>query len=366
MQTLPRASTHVFDAETKEGVNGPLVDGDPVLIDIVDPNNVEVVSNASPTTNPSTGRYTYSHSVAANATLGIWFIRWVATINGVSITGVEQFEVTEAGVINFPPGPGPSGETCSNWATGEDLRGRCADLVFEPEDIEEAMQAASHILYELSGRQFPGICSAVVRPCARPKSSSIVGYANNVLWRGSCGCTDLCGLSTRARISLDPYPVTSVSAVKVDGVLLTADEFYVLERKYLVRNADSDGNNDGWPCCQRLDLDSTEEGTFEVTFSYGRNPPVAGKRAAATLACELLLLSKPSEEKHCRLPQRVQTVTRQGVSMVLIDPLDVFDQGKTGIPEIDLWLKAVNPRNLRGPAMVVTPETFRTSMRTDT
>lgn len=367
MQNIPRGTTHTFDAETKEGVNGPLVDGDPVLIDIVDPSNVEVVSNASPTTNPSTGRYTYDYTVGGAATLGIWFIRWVATINGVSVTGIEQFEVTEAGSIVFPPGPGPSHETCEAWALPTDIYGRCADIFFEEEEQLSALTAASHILYELSGRQFPGICTAIVRPCSRHKGGDYVPnrIVGNPLWRGTCGCSDVCGLSSRVRVGLEPGPVTSVSAVKIDGTLLTADQFALYERKYLVRLPDVDGTNPGFPCCQNLTLDTTEEGTFEVTFSYGKNPPEAGKRAAASLACELMLLTKTSSVKDCRLPQRVQNVTRQGISMVLIDPLDLFDQGKTGIPEVDLWLKAVNPGNLRQSAIVVTPETLKSGLRTD-
>lgn len=54
----------------------------------------------------------------------------------------------------------------------------------------------------------------------------------------------------------------------------------------------------------------------------------------------------------CRLPRRVQQVSRQGVSYQMVDPTDIYRSGLTGIPEIDIWLSSVNPNRLMAPPRV--------------
>jgi hypothetical protein len=46
------------------------------------------------------------------------------------------------------------------------------------------------------------------------------------------------------------------------------------------------------------------------------------------------------------LPERVQTITRQGVTVGFLDPQDFLEKGRTGITMIDLWLRSVNPRGI--------------------
>jgi hypothetical protein len=54
----------------------------------------------------------------------------------------------------------------------------------------------------------------------------------------------------------------------------------------------------------------------------------------------------------CRLPRRVRSVSRQGVTMDMVDPTSIYAEGLTGLPEIDTWLKAVNPFTLAQPPKV--------------
>lgn len=42
----------------------------------------------------------------------------------------------------------------------------CDAAPFSDALVEDALNAASGILYVLSGRQFPGVCTETVRPCA--------------------------------------------------------------------------------------------------------------------------------------------------------------------------------------------------------
>lgn len=43
-------------------------------------------------------------------------------------------------------------------------------------------------------------------------------------------------------------------------------------------------------------------------------------------------------DKGCSLPERVTSVTRQGVSWTMLDPMDFIDKKLTGIGRIDTWL----------------------------
>ena len=108
-------------------------------------------------------------------------------------------------------------------------------------------------------------------------------------------------------------------------------------------------------CCQRLDLADTEEDTWSITYTYGQNPPIGGIRAAAVLACELTLAFQPETVNQCRLPKRVTSITRQGVSMAILDPLTLFADGLTGLSEVDLWVSSVAVGAKRRRASVIVP-----------
>lgn len=108
------------------------------------------------------------------------------------------------------------------------------------------------------------------------------------------------------------------------------------------------GDVDCWPTCQEMSLPATQAGTFEVTYLRGKPVPEYGLWAAGLLACELIKACAPAgDDCGCKLPTNVQSVVREGVSI----DMEAFvlgaggDAGRTGIPEVDLWLKMVNPYN---------------------
>lgn len=246
--------------------------------------------------------------------------------------GIET-PVIEAGFLEIIPTSTTPPTGLSPWATAGDLV--CAQAGADPALVSESLQVATDILYEMSGRRFPGATTVTVRPCEQC----------------SCGSTTRC-TSGLQKITLSPRPVISIGQVKIDGEVVSPTEYRVDEWRDLVHfPLTANSPFVGWPCCQRMDLPSTEVGTFEVTFTYGKEPPLAGKRAAASLACEFV--KAVNMDTSCRLPQRVQSVTRQGVSLVVLDPMDLFQQGKTGIPEVDLFLGAYNPRHLQRRAHVI-------------
>jgi len=112
------------------------------------------------------------------------------------------------------------------------------------------------------------------------------------------------------------------------GTLLDPSEYSLRNSSYLVRK-----NSLPWV------LDPMNE--LEITYTYGTPPPAAGKRAAIRLANELILSDMGSGA--CALPERISSVSKQGVSYTIMDPQEFISNGKVGIYEIDLFLASVNP-----------------------
>lgn len=86
----------------------------------------------------------------------------------------------------------------------------------------------------------------------------------------------------------------------------------------------------------------------DITYEYGSKPSPLIQSAIATLSAELAAADANTNE--CRLPERVTSVNRQGVSWTVIDPQDFLEQGRTGIYEIDLAIKAAGSSKARARA----------------
>lgn len=253
--------------------------------------------------------------------------------------------------------------TCSPWAGLDDICQPCSDYEFSVGLLDKMLQVASDLLFDLTARQFPGLCSDTVRPCSQPSFTDTLPRGAHRPLQSSCGCDSprLCGCARLSEISLGVYPLVSVEEVRIDGAVLDPSAYRVDDYRYLVR---IDG--DHFPCCQNLRLADTELDTFSVSFTYGASPPSTGVHAAAVLACELALACTPAAPGDCRLPPKVQSISRQGISMVLMNPADLLVNGRTGIAEIDLFLSAVNPRNRRMPSAVFSPDVRSRVRRVDT
>lgn len=250
-----------------------------------------------------------------------------------------------------PTPPAPGDTICQSWATSADVCGPCTA---ETSDLDTWMSVASDLLYELSGQRYPGLCEDVARPCVQcPAGDGPRFYGGTTeLWSsastamfGSCGCGgDRCGCTTLSELWLTGWPLVSVEQVTIDGVVLDSSAYEINDWSRLVR---VDGES--WPACSD---------DFVIEFTYGVAPPAAGAAAAASLGCQLALACSGGDG--CRLPQRVQSITRQGVSMVLLDPFTFFDDGRTGLYDVDLFLAAYGPTSKkRWGGLVVNPDVSR-------
>ena len=152
---------------------------------------------------------------------------------------------------------------------------------------------------------------------------------------------------------LPGYPVTEIQEVKIGGVVQDPSTYRLDEYQWLTRMRDPAEPNIPlfWPSCQVLDLNDTEPGTFSVTYKSGIAPPLAGKQAAAALACELL----PGAD--CKLPSGAVRIVRQGLTIDRLQPLaQMLISGATGIPLIDVFIAAYNPSGLRRRPAIWSPD----------
>lgn len=237
--------------------------------------------------------------------------------------------------------------TVERWAALEDLPSGVLAGDLTTDEVEAWIDVASWVLFNLSGRRYPGEREQTIRPVRRPtggyvpatfdgSSWSATGIAQR--WLRRWASTPGPGVS---EVALPNYPVTQVVEVLVDGAVIPANLYRVDDWRTLVYLPDPDDPSDigSWPVCQDLDAASTEPGTWEVTYQWGTSPPLAGRRAAAALAAEFCRAVDESLGE-CRLPSRATSITRQGVTTSLVDPLTVFDSGYTGVPIVDQFLSA--------------------------
>lgn len=279
-------------------------------------------------------------------------------------------------VAEFDPTP------CAPWCDSQDAWIACGSpmtIIGEgsmeaecPVDLTPYTQAASWLLFSLSGRLWSGRCERTVRPCSELPCGFQVLSRGYVVWPGDftlgggwgwngwgwnwpdytgCGCAPL------DRINLAGYPVREIIEVKIDGVVVPETNNWRLDkRRFLTRMADADGNAQRWPACQRMDMDDTQPGTFSVKYAYGQDPPLMGAMAAAKVACELYNGINGGE---CELPAGTIQITRQGVTINYLATLGWFRSStsgwKTGIAVVDAFLNGANPNGLTRRPMFMTP-----------
>ena len=233
-------------------------------------------------------------------------------------------------------------------------------------DLAEEM--ATDYLSQWTGNRF-GPCETVVRPCReRPRIDGESEFRKQVSREGRsqvwmptlvngrwyntvCGtCRDSqCGCAGPETISL-PSPIGEIIEVEIEGVVLSPEAYEFSGSRWLHR---TDGLS--WPTWQNLALPPGSPGTWSVTYMKGIEVPAGGRIAAGVLALEIM--KALCNDGTCQLPQRVQTITRQGVSMAMMDDFDGLDQGRTGIWLVDSWVASITgPR--RG-GTVLSPDVSR-------
>lgn len=223
-----------------------------------------------------------------------------------------------------------------------------SQLWVEPEDLDvqnlaqgalapEAAKTASYILWALSGRKFSGTTTVTER-YTRESYEGTLGMtaANTHPMTTPYGITNSM-TGGQVRLRLRGRPVQKIVSVTTpDGGTVSPDSYYLSEHAIL----------------NFYGLEVPYD--IEVTYTYGSPPPVAGQMAAKALAKQFLLAWTDDED--CTLPDRVTSVSRQGVSFTILDSQDFLQDLRTGVYLVDLFLKTSNPDKARSRARVFSPD----------
>jgi len=238
------------------------------------------------------------------------------------------------------------------WTNVEDLGSAYADSDY----AYDAVKTASYLLWAMSGRKYSGTTTVTERyvsifdPYLRAGASVLTyspilvdGDVQNLRLGGSglYGDDDYLGdgTSSNTRIRLRGRKVVKIHTVRdIDGNIIDPSQYYLVEHSTLLAAPGA----------------TWTPSNVEVTYTYGTPPPTAGKNAARMLAIELVKLYEGDDT--CALPQRVTSISRQGISYTVLDNQDFIDDLRTGLYAVDLFLKTSNPDKARARARVFSPD----------
>lgn len=248
-----------------------------------------------------------------------------------------------------PGSPGGGFVRCGDACWPEPLIcDECCSLdldALDPALVENAANFAANFLYIATGRRFGG-CPRTFRPCRKkcaPQMNCCGGYAGTSMVRPfklpwstdwvniSCGvCRRGCECSEVSEVRIPD--VGEVLNVRIDGVDYDpCGMVAVYDNTRIVR---VDGGR--WPVCQELgSVDGP--GTWSITVTQGACVPAGAAWMTGSLMCEVLKGCLRKDD--CELPRRLQTLTRQGVTMGFNDTFENLGILRTGIWEIDAWIE---------------------------
>lgn len=215
----------------------------------------------------------------------------------------------------------------------------------EPDERVLLAEAAVDFLDRWTGGSF-GLRQVTVRPCRSAGAGWSPLRVHGRLWALECGgCGPACRCGGQAASVRFPFRVETVDAVTVGGVLLAESDYWLENHRVLVR-----AGGLAWPASQNYDAPLDSADVWHVLLTYGTPVPAGGQVAAALLADEMA--KAVLADASCKLPQRVQTITRQGVTVGMLDPME--DLGRTGVWLVDSWVESVT--KAPGGVSVMSPD----------
>lgn len=238
------------------------------------------------------------------------------------------------------------GDPIAPWVTGVTLQADPRLAALDVDKLDLAAQAATEILWALSGRQFSGLRAGdvlVLPPACGCDVGAAVGRSD--MWGAQSSLGGLAGYwpigwifgcSCRAEVTLPDQPVRSITSVTIDGTVIPPSGYRLDDNAILVR---TDGSY--WPLVG-VGLTDTSAPRMHVVYVWGHEAPSGGVQAAQVYATELALAAAGSTD--CRLPDRVTSITRQDVIKTFADPTVLLEHGLTGLTFVDSWVGSVNPR----------------------
>jgi hypothetical protein len=248
--------------------------------------------------------------------------------------------------------PAPCGWTVTGCACGDTCW-----TAHSASTILYAEATATFLMWAATGRRY-GMCDVIVDVCARkPADQTYVTYAvgdsqnsgpyiDGGIWHNSCS-PGSCACSGNCEIALQgPTTTAQITSVTISGVVLAPAAYVVYDGHLLTR---IDGSC--WPTtCHDYSDPNT---SFIVEYQRGEIIPAHVQQATNRLACEL---AKACAGGECALPNRVKSISRQGVDIQMVDLTDEMGNIRTGIPAVDQVIVAENPHGLMGRPTVMSPD----------
>lgn len=209
---------------------------------------------------------------------------------------------------------------------------------------EMAVDYATYVLYRLTGEKYPGVSRTI-----ESYIHNVDGLYTEMLNRPTPGryVQVPTTISQPRRLYLRGTPVHEVLNVYSGNEILPETSYALVNKRFLLLHGGSYWN---YGC---------NDGGVTVEYTYGMMPPKAGIMACTTLANELMLLLDGVGPDKCRIPERVRSVSREGISFDMIDPQEFLDDGRTGIWEVDLFIRTANPARAKKQPRIVSPSDTR-------
>lgn len=332
---------------------GILVDPATVSLTVTDPTGAVATYTyaAAQITKIATGEY--SKDITANAA-GAWTWQWNSS-GTPTTTETGYFVVVAKGSDGIHDSVDP-------WASLSELQAQNASVAAATGAqiglAEWFLLVASNLAFAASGRQFPGLIDAVVRPQHRSSRSSTywpdwynVGSSNSGWGYALCSCNAepqrQDGYINLSEVWLADA-LQGIIEVRVNGAVVAPSAYAIHDRSFLVR---IDG--DGWPCSQDMTLDpASANNTFQVSFLHGKMPPPEGRQAVIDMAGQLFAAHSGSD---CVLPDQLQSLAREGANLTFNDPtgINIYE---TGIASWDYFVSAHNPKHRSRRATISSPD----------
>jgi len=247
---------------------------------------------------------------------------------------------------------------------------------YSPELQTSAAEFAAFSIWAATGRKY-GACTRTVRPCHRDydwgygwgggwywADGTWFPYILNGLWRNCwCGNGSSCrSCQPQCQVYLVP-PVSGIVEVRFSGTGVVDPSTYRVDNwQWLVRQGPAvtgGGATDCWPIQNNFNepvlgpLAPADDSAWSVTYLWGLPVPAVLQRAAGMYACEF---AKACLGQACALPQRVTSISRQGVSVTLADVDQLLQNGLTGLVTVDSIIQRFNPYRLTSRMKVVSPD----------
>ncbi len=227
----------------------------------------------------------------------------------------------------------PTRLICQPWASLGDLSAWPKRPALDDDTWEDLLWMSSEMLYLWAGKLYSGGCESRVifefsSDCVNWLDATVPGVLPVLQVQR--------GVRHQVVARLPDAPVTGISSVTApDG------EEYVRGVDYSADYASG--------LIKRLDGKRWVNGTT-VTYNHGLLPPIGGMRACVALTIEL---GKMWAGDKCNLPKRVESISREGITIGLVSSLQGW---RTGLWDIDAWLASVNPYMMPKRATAWSPD----------